>query len=74
MAKLSCDDAVLKGSVPLAHLEDIGKYPNGSKPRLGGEDSPETFYRSLVALVLATLRFGEMSRVGFIRRENLAAI
>ena len=54
-------DTVLKGSAPLVPLGDFGKYPNVSKPRIDGRHAPETFYQSLLALVLATLRFKRMS-------------
>ena len=70
--KWSCGDMVLKGSFPLVPLYDFGKYPNGHKPRNVGENAPETFYRSLSALVLATLRFKKMSRGTVQGLENLA--
>ena len=57
----SCGDTALKAPGPLAPLSDYGKYLNGSKPRIVGENAPKTFYRSLFALVLETLRFEKMS-------------
>ena len=72
--KWSCGDAVLKGSAPLAHLDDFGKYANGSKPRIVGGNIPKTPHQSSVALVLATLRFKRMSTDEVQGRENLAAI
>ena len=58
----------------MAPLEDFGKYPNRPKPRIVGENAPGTFYQSLFALVLATLRFKRMSRGTVQGHENLAAI
>ena len=75
--KWSFGDTVLKGSgplAPLAPLDDFEKYPNGSKPRNVGENSPKTPHRSLFALVLANLRFKKMSRCTVLGRENFAAI
>ena len=74
MGKWSCGDTVLKGSVPSAPLEDFEKYPNESKPRNVGENAPKTFYQSLFALVLETLRLKKMSCGTVLGRENLAAI
>ena len=67
-------DTVLKGSGLLAPLGDFGKYPNGPNPRNVGENAPKTFYRSLFALVLATLRFKKMARGTVLGREDLSAI
>ena len=63
--KRSCGDTVSKGSSPLAPLDDFGKYPDGPNPRIAGETAPGTFYNSLFALILATLRFKSMSRGQF---------
>ena len=60
--KWSCEDAILKGSAPLEPLAYFEKYPIGSKPRASCGTAPGTFYNSLFALILATLRFKEMSR------------
>ena len=46
----------------MAPLDDWGKYPNGHNPRISSGTAPETFYNSLFALILTTLRFKEMSR------------
>ena len=59
--KWSCEDTDLKGSAPSVPLDDFGKYPHGSKPRIASGASPETSDNSLFALILATLRFKEMS-------------
>ena len=48
-------------------------YPNGSKPRVPGGTIPETFYNSLFAIVLTTLRFKEMSRGALQGRDTLLA-
>ena len=53
-------DTIQKGSVPLAPLDDWGKYPDGSNPRASNGTAPETFYNSLFALILTTLRFKEI--------------
>ena len=52
--KSSCEDSILKGSVPLASLDDFGKYPDGPSPRIASGTAPETFYNSLFALILAS--------------------
>ena len=57
-------DTIQKGSVPLAPLDDWGKYPDGSNPRASNGTFPETFYNPPFALILATLRFKEMPRGG----------
>ena len=71
--KWSCDDAIQKGSVPLTPLDDLGMYPNGSKPRVSRGTFPGTVYNSLFALVLTTLRFKEMSRGNLQGRDALLA-
>ena len=58
LGKWSCEDTVQKGSVPLAPVDDFLENPGGSK--LEG-NVPKTFYSSLFALILTTLRFKEMS-------------
>ena len=74
IGKWSCEDTVLKGSVHLAPLGDFGKSANGSNPRIVGRNAPKTFPRSLVALVLATLRFKKMSWGTAQGREKFPAI
>ena len=71
--KWYCGDTVLKGSVPLAPLDDFGKYPNGPNPRIIGETAPEAFYNSLFSYVLAPLRFKNTSWGAAQGRGNLAA-
>ena len=59
------EDTVLVGSFPLSPLSSRrlggGESKDGPNPRITGEVVPGTFYRSLFALVLATLRIGKMS-------------
>ena len=57
----SFEDTMAKGSFPLAPLEGWGRSHSGSNPRSVGEDAPKTFYGSLFALALVTLRFKRMS-------------
>ena len=46
---------------PLCPLGDFSEYPHGANSRPAAEAVPESFYRSLFALALSTLRFGNMS-------------
>ena len=59
--KWSCGDTILKGSAPVAPLEDFGKYPDGPNPRIASETAPGAFRNSLFALILAKLRSKAMS-------------
>ena len=62
-----------KESLLLAPLDDWGKYPNGPNPRISSGTAPETFYNSLFALILTTLRFKEMSWGALQCRDSLLA-
>ena len=57
MGKWSFGDTVLKESGPLAPLGDFGMSPNGPNTRNVGENVHKALYQSLLAAVLATLRF-----------------
>ena len=74
IGKWSCEDKVLKESPRRPPLNDFERSPNGSNPRIVGENAPKTPYRSLYALVLATLRFKKMSRETAQGRDNFSAI
>ena len=58
VGKWSCGNTIQKGSVPIAPMGDFLENPEGSD--LMGK-VPKSFYSSLFALILATLRFKEMS-------------
>ena len=72
--KWSCGCTILKESDPLRPLGGFGKSHNRPIPRVVEENAPMTFYRSLLALVMATLRFGKMSWVEAQGRYNLYAV
>ena len=59
---------------PLAPLDDWGMSHNGPNPRSFGEEAHKTFYGSLFALALSTIRFGKMSCGIAQGRENFPAI
>ena len=71
--KWPCEDTMIKGSGPLAHLGDCEMSPNGSNPRRVGGNAPKKFYQSVFALALSTLRFKKISRVEAQGRENMSA-
>ena len=72
--KCRCEDTCLEGSSPLAPLEAWERPGVGHNPRNVAEGAPKTFYRSLLASALATLRFGKMDRGASEGREKLSSL
>ena len=46
---------------PHGPLDDFSEFPQGPNPLVATEAAPKSFYLSLFALVLPTLRFEKMS-------------
>ena len=69
-----CEDTCLSGSSAISPLGNWERSRIGPNPRNVAGVVPKTFYRSFSSLVLATLRFGKMSRGATEGREKLPSL
>ena len=65
---------MLKVSSALAPLADYSVFPYGGNPLLEADAISKTCYRPLVALDVATLRFGNMPRADAEGRDKLSSL